>query len=181
MADIQSMPLRSPEASEKSQFASQRTVLDQGWLRAVMVKRSTPLSPQVFAQMKAEGVQPTAVTYGCLMNACESAGRIEGAMALYQEACDSSITPTDECHNILINLFAKSGRSEPGCWSGVLPGPPNEEHGDVSDQTNQRVAHKAKNGTKHDSSCADSRKLWASLKGWAAARASAFRPAPSTA
>jgi pentatricopeptide repeat protein len=41
--------------------------------------------------MKAQGVQPTAVTYGCMMNGYDAAGRVDGAFKLYQEA--SFMTP----------------------------------------------------------------------------------------
>ena len=60
--------------------------------------------------MQAEGLQPTAVTYGCLMTASELDGRLDRAFSLYQEACTRGVLPTDECHNILINVCARSNR-----------------------------------------------------------------------
>ena len=60
--------------------------------------------------MKAEGVIPSAVTYGCLMNGCEMRGEIDQAVKLYVEACDQGIFPSDECHNTLLNMFAKNNR-----------------------------------------------------------------------
>jgi pentatricopeptide repeat protein len=64
----------------------------------------------VFESMKVEGVHPTAVTYGCMMNGCDAAGRGDDAFKLYQEACAHGIVPSDELHNILINIFAKNNR-----------------------------------------------------------------------
>lgn len=60
--------------------------------------------------MKSEGVSPSAVTYGCLMNGCGMQGKVEGAMELYEEACTQGIFPSDECHNTLVNMFAKNHR-----------------------------------------------------------------------
>ena len=60
--------------------------------------------------MKLEGVYPTAVTYGCMMNACEASGKVEDAFKLYKEACANGVPPTDGCHNILINAYAKNNR-----------------------------------------------------------------------
>jgi len=64
----------------------------------------------VFENMKAEGVHPTAVTYGCMMNGCDAAGRVDDAFKLYQEACGQGIVPSDQLHNILINIFSKNNR-----------------------------------------------------------------------
>ena len=61
--------------------------------------------------MQEESVAPTAVTYGCLLVACEHLGDVERAFRLYKQACDRGIVPTDECHNILINVCAATGRS----------------------------------------------------------------------
>jgi pentatricopeptide repeat protein len=65
---------------------------------------------QVFEQMCAEGMQATEVTYGCLLVACESLGDVDRAFALYKQACDQGITPSDACHNILINVCTATGR-----------------------------------------------------------------------
>ena len=70
-------------------------------------------SLQVYEKMQAEGLQPTAVTYGCLMTASELDGRLDRAFSLYQEACTRGVLPTDECHNILINVCARSNRYSP--------------------------------------------------------------------
>ncbi|CAL8466875.1 g6411 [Coccomyxa elongata] len=78
------------------------------------VKANTPDSLaqafQVFDDMQQESVAPTAVTYGCLLVACEQLGDVERAFRLYKQACDRGIVPTDECHNILINVCAATGR-----------------------------------------------------------------------
>jgi pentatricopeptide repeat protein len=65
---------------------------------------------QVFEQMQADGMQATEVTYGCLLVACERLGDIDRAFALYKQACDQGITPSDACHNILINVCTTTGR-----------------------------------------------------------------------
>lgn len=61
--------------------------------------------------MQGEGVSPSAVTYGCLMHGCELQGKIDQAVRLYEEACSTGVFPSDECHNTLVNMFAKSNRS----------------------------------------------------------------------
>lgn len=38
--------------------------------------------------MRAAGLAPSAVTYGCLLAACERGGDVERAFALYKQACD---------------------------------------------------------------------------------------------
>lgn len=38
--------------------------------------------------MRREGLAPSAVTYGCLLAACEKAGDVTRAFALYKQACD---------------------------------------------------------------------------------------------
>ena len=54
--------------------------------------------------MQAKGMQATEVTYGCLLVACERLGDVDRAFALYKQACDQGVTPSDACHNILINV-----------------------------------------------------------------------------
>ncbi len=68
------------------------------------------LHAQVFEQMQERGVAPTAVTYGCLLVACERLGDVDRAFALYKRACDAGIPPSDEFHNILINACAAADR-----------------------------------------------------------------------
>ena len=65
---------------------------------------------QILGRMKAEGVSPSAVTYGCLMNGCETSQNSDEAAKLYEEACSQGIFPSDECHNTLVNIFAKNRR-----------------------------------------------------------------------
>lgn len=65
---------------------------------------------QVFEEMQEQGITPTAVTYGCLLNACERLGQVDQAFDLYREACELGISPTDETHNILINVCTATGR-----------------------------------------------------------------------
>ena len=68
---------------------------------------------QVFEEMQERGVAPTAVTYGCLLVACERTGDVDRAFALYKHACDAGIPPSDEFHNILINACAAADRCAP--------------------------------------------------------------------
>jgi len=39
-------------------------------------------------RMRAEGLAPSAVTYGCLLSACARRGDVGRAFQLYQQACD---------------------------------------------------------------------------------------------
>jgi pentatricopeptide repeat protein len=61
-------------------------------------------------EMKKKGVAPTAVTYGCLLNACDKLGDVSRAFEVYQEACDEGIPPSDQMHDILIGVCTKGGR-----------------------------------------------------------------------
>lgn len=70
--------------------------------------------------MQQENVAPTAVTYGCLLVACEQLGDVERAFRLYKQACDRGIVPTDECHNILINVCAATGRFAASLYPATL-------------------------------------------------------------
>lgn len=84
--------------------------------RSQVIPASLPLGQeltflQVFELMQGEGVSPSAVTYGCLMHGCELQGKIDQAVRLYEEACSTGVFPSDECHNTLVNMFAKSNRS----------------------------------------------------------------------
>lgn len=69
------------------------------------------LHMQVFDQMQAEGVAASEVTFGCLLVACERLGDVDRAFQLYKQACGQGIAPSDECHNILVNVCAATGRS----------------------------------------------------------------------
>lgn len=50
------------------------------------------LSPQLafdlFDQMRAQGLAPSAITYGCLLSACERSGNVDLGFELYKQACD---------------------------------------------------------------------------------------------
>lgn len=53
----------------------------------------SPLLPlqlafDLFDQMRADGLAPNAVTYGCLLAACERAGEVDLGFELYKQACD---------------------------------------------------------------------------------------------
>ena len=43
---------------------------------------------QLFDEMRAAGIAPSAVTYGCLLLACRLQRRVDLAFSLYQQACD---------------------------------------------------------------------------------------------
>lgn len=66
---------------------------------------------QVFERMQAESIPPSEVTYGCLLVACERLGDVDRAFLLYRQACQQGIAPSDECHNILVNVCTATGRS----------------------------------------------------------------------
>lgn len=66
---------------------------------------------QVFEQMQAENISASEVTYGCLLVACERLGDVDRAFLLYKKACQQGIAPSDECHNILVNVCTATGRS----------------------------------------------------------------------
>ncbi len=65
---------------------------------------------QVFEEMQAADAVPNAITYGCLLVACQRRKDVTTAFQLYQQACAAGVLPTDECHNILINVCAEAGR-----------------------------------------------------------------------
>ncbi len=63
--------------------------------------------------MKAAGnLKPTATTYGCLLMVCARQGNVDRAFLLYEEAYDTGVLATDECHNILIGICSDAGRSD---------------------------------------------------------------------
>ena len=64
----------------------------------------------MFEQMQAESIQASEVTYGCLLVACERLGDVDRAFQLYKQACQQGIAPSDECHNILVNVCTATGR-----------------------------------------------------------------------
>ena len=45
------------------------------------------LAFELLDQMRGEGLAPSAVTYGCLLAACERTGDVSRAFQLYQQAC----------------------------------------------------------------------------------------------
>lgn len=65
---------------------------------------------QVKEEMTRLGLSPSAVTYGCLLNACDRLGDVERAFKVYQQACDEGVPPSDVMHDILINVCTRGGR-----------------------------------------------------------------------
>ena len=61
-------------------------------------------------EMRKQGLAPTAVTYGCLLNACDKLGDVQRAFSVYEQACAEGIPPSDAMHDILIGVFSRSGR-----------------------------------------------------------------------
>ncbi|KAL0055731.1 hypothetical protein WJX82_003881 [Trebouxia sp. C0006] len=81
------------------------------------LKKGTPAALdeafEVFEEMKAAGnLKPTATTYGCLLMVCARQGNVDRAFLLYEEAYDTGVLATDECHNILIGICSDAGRVE---------------------------------------------------------------------
>ena len=68
-------------------------------------------SVQIFAEMKAKGLKPTATTYGCLLMVCARCNAVDHAFELYEEACAAGVLEGDECHNILVGIYCDAGRS----------------------------------------------------------------------
>eukprot|EP00210_Caulerpa_lentillifera_P001200 g1156.t1 len=69
---------------------------------------------EYFSEMKRNHLKPTAVTYGCMLHAFKAKGDVHGAFALYQEACSVGVSPSDECHDILIKMCTEAGQLEEG-------------------------------------------------------------------
>ncbi|CAD7704658.1 unnamed protein product [Ostreobium quekettii] len=78
------------------------------------VKEGSPASLETafveFGAMKAAGLRPTAVTYGCLLVGCEKMRDTDHAFLLYREASDAGVLPTDEFHNTLVNMCTRADR-----------------------------------------------------------------------
>eukprot|EP00887_Chlorella_sp_A99_P002761 scaffold6.g2761.t1 len=72
------------------------------------------LALQLLDDMRAAGLQPSAVTYGTALGACSRRGDVETAFALYQQACQEGIVPTDELHDLLLKLCVRAGRLSEG-------------------------------------------------------------------
>jgi len=100
------------------------------------VKEGSEMSIQLafdyFQTLKDLGLQPTAVTYGCVLLAHAAQGDVDGAFRLYQEACRCGISPSDKCHNILINMCTDVGRLDDALeLIKVLV----RKHGDIAEET----------------------------------------------
>ena len=50
--------------------------------------KSVQLAHDLLGQMREQGLQPSAVTYGCVLVACARAGNADTALQLYRQACD---------------------------------------------------------------------------------------------
>ena len=78
---------------------------------SISLTKQVCTSSQVFEEMKAAGnLKPTATTYGCLLMVCARQGDVDRAFLLYEEAYDTGVLATDECHNILIGICSDAGR-----------------------------------------------------------------------
>ncbi|ACO69488.1 predicted protein, partial [Micromonas commoda] len=75
---------------------------------------------ETYGKMKAAGVSPTVVTFGCLLNACRhfaSSGAGESdvdpaelAYALLSEMSERGVVPNDRCQNALVRVVSEAGR-----------------------------------------------------------------------
>lgn len=65
---------------------------------------------EVMEDMRRRRVPATAVTYGCLLSACEKLGNVDLAFKLYERACAEGVAPSDEMHDILISVCTAGGR-----------------------------------------------------------------------
>jgi pentatricopeptide repeat protein len=59
--------------------------------------------------MREAGIQPSAVSYGCALAACELSQDAHQAFKLYHEACEAGVMPTDNLHNALIKVCVSAG------------------------------------------------------------------------
>ncbi|EFN58573.1 hypothetical protein CHLNCDRAFT_140730 [Chlorella variabilis] len=75
-------------------------------------KQWTQFAFQLVEEMRREGLAPSAVTYGCLLAACEKAGDVTRAFALYKQACDEGVAPSDQMHDMLISMCTEAERLE---------------------------------------------------------------------
>jgi pentatricopeptide repeat protein len=64
----------------------------------------------IMGAMRARGLQPSSVTYGCALAGCEVSGDVDRAVRLYKEACTEGLLPTDPLHNALIKVCVRAGR-----------------------------------------------------------------------
>ncbi|KAL4457635.1 hypothetical protein ABPG75_012500 [Micractinium tetrahymenae] len=72
----------------------------------------TQLAFDLFDQMRAQGLSPSAVTYGCLLSACERTGEVDLGFELYKQACDEGVVPSDQMHDMLIGMCTEAQRLE---------------------------------------------------------------------
>ena len=49
---------------------------------------SLRLVSSLLRDMRAEGLAPTGITYGCMLVACEKQGDVDSAFQLYRQACE---------------------------------------------------------------------------------------------
>jgi pentatricopeptide repeat protein len=73
-------------------------------------KESLHLAFSVADEMLAANAHPTAVTYGCLLVACDKLGDVGLAFDLYRQACARGIPPSDQMHDILIGACMRHGK-----------------------------------------------------------------------
>jgi pentatricopeptide repeat protein len=60
--------------------------------------------------MRDTGLQPSVVSYGCALAACEVSQDADQAFKLYHEACEAGVVPTDNLHNALIKVCVSVGK-----------------------------------------------------------------------
>ncbi len=90
------------------------------------------LAFDLFQRLKREKIRPTVVTYGCLFEAFRATENVDGAFALYREACLYSVSPSDQCHNVLIGMCTEVGRLDDALdLIKVLV----RKHGDIAEET----------------------------------------------
>ncbi|KAL6068946.1 DYW domain containing protein [Balamuthia mandrillaris] len=66
-----------------------------------------------FDEMQQQGVQPDAITFTNVLNACSHAGLVEEGMACFADMTEKhSIQPTVEHYNCMVDLLGRAGRVE---------------------------------------------------------------------
>ena len=94
------------------------------------------LAFDLFQRLKRQKIRPTVVTYGCLFEALRATENVDGAFALYREACRYGISLSDRCHNVLISMCTEVGRLDDALdLIKVLV----RTHGDIAEETMNSV------------------------------------------
>ena len=65
---------------------------------------------QIFGEMQACGIAPTAVTYGCLLAACQQLADADKAFDVYRQSCAAGLNLDGTLLDLLIQVCAQTNR-----------------------------------------------------------------------